>query len=64
MTSKIMSKTNGTSKPRIEDAAAFTLDLGGANTFTVRKLRDDELEKVSGGINVKYTLFLPDGSPC
>ena len=52
-----MSKTHDPSKLRIEDVAAFTLDLGGANTFTVRELRDSELEKVSGGINVKYTMF-------
>ena len=52
-----MSKTNDTSKLRIENVQAFTLDLGGANTFTVRQLRDDELEKVSGGVNVKYTMF-------
>ena len=47
-----MSKTNDTSKLRIEDVEAFALDLGGA-TCTVRELRDDELLKVSGGL--KYT---------
>ena len=45
-----MSKTNDTSKLRIEDVEAFTLDLGGAATFTVCELRDDELHKVSGGL--------------
>jgi hypothetical protein len=54
---KIMSKSNDTSKLRIENVEAFTLDLGGANTFTVRQLRDDELQKVSGGI----TRSLPNG---
>jgi hypothetical protein len=43
---KIMSKTQDTSRLRIEDIEA--LDLGGA-TFTARELRDDELQKVSGG---------------
>jgi bacteriocin-like protein len=42
---KIMSKSNDTSKHR-------TLDLGGAATFTVRELRDDELQEVSGGLKV------------
>ena len=37
-----MSKSNDTSKLR-------TLDLGGDATFTVRELRDGELENVSGG---------------
>ena len=37
-----MSKSNDTSKLR-------THDLGGDATFTVRELRDDELENVSGG---------------
>jgi hypothetical protein len=46
---KIMSRTNDTSKLRIEDVEAFTLDLGAANTFTVREFTDDELQKVSGG---------------
>ena len=54
-----MSKANETSKVTIENVEPFTLDLGGANTFTVRQFRDDELEKVSGGC--KYTLFLPNG---
>ena len=45
----MMSKTNDTTKLRIEDGKAFTLDLGDANTFTVRELRDDELRQVSGG---------------
>jgi hypothetical protein len=39
---KIMSKTNETSKLR-------TPDLGGDATSTVRELRDDELENVTGG---------------
>ena len=59
-----MSKTNDTSTLGTQDVELFTLDPNGANTFSVRKLRDDELENVSGGINVKYSLFLPDGSPC
>ena len=42
-----MSKTNDTSKFRIEDVEA--LDLGGDATCTGRELRDDELQKVSGG---------------
>jgi bacteriocin-like protein len=46
---KIMSKTKDTSKLRIEDVEAFTLDLGGDATCTGRELRDDELQKVSGG---------------
>jgi hypothetical protein len=46
---KIMSKTIDSSKLRIEDGKAFTLDLGDANTFTVRELWDDELGHVSGG---------------
>ena len=58
-----MSKTNDTSKLRIEYAEAFTLDLNSITTFTVRELRDEELEKVSGGINVKYTMF-QEGFPC
>ena len=29
-----------------------TLDLGGATTFTVRELRDDELLRVSGGVDL------------
>jgi hypothetical protein len=37
---KIMSKSNDSS---------FTVDLGGDATSTVRELRDDELENVSGG---------------
>ena len=53
-----MSKTNDTSKLRIEDVAAFTLDLGGANTFTVRELRDDELQQVSGGCTLNFAEFL------
>ena len=36
MMEKIMSKPNDTSKLRIEDAEAITLDLGGAATCTVR----------------------------
>src|SRR5262249_41410435 len=60
----IMSKSNDTSKLRIEYAEAFTLDLNSVTTFTVRELRDDELQKVSGGINAKYTLFLESGTPC
>jgi hypothetical protein len=52
-----MSKTNDTSKLRIEDGEAFTLDHGGANTVTVRQLRDDELEKVSGGRSSNYSNF-------
>ena len=35
-----MSESNGSS---------FTVDLGGDATSTVRELRDDELEVVSGG---------------
>jgi hypothetical protein len=58
-----MSKTNDISKLRIEYVVE-TFDLNRVTTFTVREFRDDELENVSGGINVKYTLFLPDGSPC
>jgi hypothetical protein len=49
-----MSKTNDTSKLRIEDGEAFTRDLGGAATFTVRELRDDELQRVSGGRSSNY----------
>ena len=45
-----MSKTNDTSKLGIDGVEAFTLNLGGATTFTVRELRDDELQKVSGGL--------------
>ena len=52
-----MSKTNNASKLRIEDVEAFTLDLGGAATFTVRELRDDELQKVSGGFKF-YDLLI------
>ena len=44
-----MSKSNDT-WIRIEDVEASTLDLGGAATFTVRELRDDELQKVTGGL--------------
>ena len=44
-----MSKSNDTWKLRIEDVEASTLDLGGTATFTVRELRDDELQEVSGG---------------
>jgi len=51
-----MSKANDTSKLRIEDVEAFTLDLGGDATFTVREVRDDELRKVSGGYNYKPDL--------
>jgi bacteriocin-like protein len=52
---RIMSrKTNDTSKLGIEDVEAPTLDLGGASTFTVRELRDDELQKVSGGTIFKF----------
>jgi hypothetical protein len=43
---KIMSKSNDSSKL---GRTTPTPDLGGANTFTVRELRDDELENVSGG---------------
>ena len=46
-----MSKSNDTSKLRIEDVEAFTLDLNSVATFTVREFTDDELEKVSGGFN-------------
>jgi hypothetical protein len=46
---KIVSKTNDTSKLRIEDVEASTLDLGGANTFTVRQFSDAELQQVSSG---------------
>ena len=53
-----MSKTYDISKPRIEDVEA----LGGAATSTVRELRDNELEEVSGGC-CNYTLFLPNGTP-
>ena len=51
-----MSKTNDISKPRIEDVEA----LGGAATSTVRELRDNELEEVSGGC-CNYTCFCPVG---
>jgi hypothetical protein len=57
---KDMSKTNDTSKFRIEDIEA--LDLGGDAACTGRILRDDELEKVSGGC-CRYTLFQPDVTP-
>jgi bacteriocin-like protein len=42
-----MSKSNATPTP----------DLGSAATFTVRELRDDELQEVSGGAS---TLHGPD----
>lgn len=45
---KMMSKTNDTSTLGTQDVELFTLDPNGANTFSVRKLRDDELENVSG----------------
>ena len=53
-----MSKTNDTSKLRIEDVEPFTLNLGGANTFTVCELRDDELQQVSGGCTLNFAEFL------
>jgi hypothetical protein len=43
---KIMSKSNDSSKL---GRTTPTPDLGGAATFTVRELRDDELQEVSGG---------------
>ena len=43
---KIMSKSNNSSKL---GRTTPTPDLGGAATFTVRELRDDELQEVSGG---------------
>ena len=33
------------------DSSQLALDLGGAATLTVRELRDDELQEVSGGYN-------------
>jgi hypothetical protein len=55
---KIMSNT---SKLRIEDVEAFTITLSGANTFTaVRKLRDDELLKVSGGVRKGGAIIVYD----
>ena len=54
---KIMSTINDTSKLRNEDGDAFTLDHGDANTVTVRQLRDDELQKVSGGRSSNYSNF-------
>jgi hypothetical protein len=52
---KIMRKANDT----FENVEAFTLDLGGANTFTMRQLRDDELGSVSGGspLSMNYSKF-------
>jgi len=41
-----MSKSNDSSKP---GRTTPTPDLGRAATFTVRELRDDELQEVSGG---------------
>ena len=55
-----MNKTQDASKLRIEDIEA--LDLGGDAACTGRILRDDELEKVSGG-RCRYTLFQPDVTP-
>jgi hypothetical protein len=52
-----MSKTNDTSKLRIEDVEAFTLDLGGDATCTVRELRDDELQRVSGGFSMHFAKY-------
>jgi hypothetical protein len=43
---KIMSRSNDSSKL---GRTTPTSDLGGAATFTVRELRDDELREVSGG---------------
>jgi hypothetical protein len=43
---KIVSKSNDSSKL---GRTTPTPDLGGAATFTVRELRDDELQEVSGG---------------
>jgi len=36
----------------------------GKIELTEQRLSDDELAVVAGGLNVKYTLFLPDGTPC
>ena len=36
----------------------------GKIELTEERLSDDELAAVAGGLNVKYTLFLPDGTPC
>ena len=47
---KIMSTINDTSKLRNKDGDACTLDHGDANTVTVHELRDDELQKVRGGV--------------
>jgi hypothetical protein len=57
-----MSKANDT----FENVEAFTLDLGGANTFTVRQFSDAELQQVSGGGrapgNVKWGDIVLKGS--
>ena len=50
-----MSKTSETSKLRIEDVEAFTLDLNSVATFTMREFTDDELLKVSGGISFNFS---------
>jgi hypothetical protein len=60
---KIMSKSNdiwqlGPAPTQdLEMADLKTLDLNSVATFTVRELRDDELQKVTGAIAVKYTMF-------
>src|SRR5262245_49353719 len=50
---KIMCKSNDSSKL---GRTTPTPDLGGAPTFTVRELRDDELQEVSGGASVEPDL--------
>ena len=51
---KIMSKSNDSSKL---GRTTPTPDLGGAASFTVRELRDDELQEVSGGASDPYRGF-------
>jgi bacteriocin-like protein len=45
-----MEKTMSKTMPRLP------LDLGSAATFTVRELRDDELQEVSGGASSDPTM--------
>jgi len=49
--------------PSRRDHLTVTTEQGKIE-LTELRLSDDEFAVVAGGLNVKYSLFLPDGTPC
>jgi len=46
------------------DRLTLTTTEEGKIELTEVQLSNDQLVAIAGGLNVKYTLFLPDGTPC